>query len=219
MVFERPPSSDMAMEVEPLNEVTPTKSTPGEATPVRATPEADTHTEERHDDTSPVEEATPGKHYRATPLKEDSRDQPAANVVERQIGGKTFKLGRLLSQAEQDEVVEVISRHLYAFAWSASEMPGVPTRSSGVMTCLARARVRRAQWNAVARKDEWLGSGHSRRSVDWHSPISSVRNQRSPELRRSRRVSQRTSLRLSKAQKGNSKRVSSVRRWWHQLGA
>jgi len=97
MVFERPPNADTAMEVEPLNEATPTELTPGEATPVRATPEADMHAEERHDDTSPVEEATPGTHYRATPLKEDSRDQPAANAVERQIGGKTFKLGRLLS--------------------------------------------------------------------------------------------------------------------------
>jgi len=42
-----------------------------------------------------------------------------------QIGGKTFKLGRLLSQEEQDGVVEVISRHLDAFAWSASDMPGI----------------------------------------------------------------------------------------------
>jgi len=125
MVFERPPSADTTMEVEPLNETTPTESTPGEATPVRATPEADTHAEERQDDTSPVEEATPGKHDRATPLKEDSRDQPAANAVERQIGGKAFKLGRLLSQEEQDEVAEVISRHLDAFAWSASDMPGI----------------------------------------------------------------------------------------------
>ena len=105
------------MEVEPLNEATPTESTPGEATPVRATPEADTHMEEGPDDTSAVEESTP--------LKEDSRDQPVANVVERQIGGKTFKLGRLLSQEEQDEVAEVISRHLDAFAWSASYMPGI----------------------------------------------------------------------------------------------
>jgi len=119
MVFERPPSADTAMEIEPLNEATPTKLTPGEATPVRATPEADARMEEGPDDTSPVEESMPRKHYRATPLKEDSRDQPATNVVERQIGGKTFKLGRLLSQEEQDEVAEVISRHLDAFAWSA----------------------------------------------------------------------------------------------------
>ena len=45
--------------------------------------------------------------------------------MEREIGGKTFKLGRLLSQEEQDEVVGVISRHLDAFALSASDMPGI----------------------------------------------------------------------------------------------
>ena len=41
--------------------------------------------------------------------------------------------------------------------------------------------------------DRWigarcLGSKHSRRSVGWRSSISSVRNRRSPELRRSRRM-------------------------------
>jgi len=46
-------------------------------------------------------------------------------VVDRQIGGKTFKLGRLLSQEEQDEVAEVISRHLDAFTWSVSDMLGI----------------------------------------------------------------------------------------------
>ena len=100
MVFERPSSSDTAMEVEPSNEATPTESTPGEAAPVGATPKADARTEERHDDALPVEEASPREHYEVTPPKEDSRDQPAANVVERQIDDKTFKLGRLLSQEE-----------------------------------------------------------------------------------------------------------------------
>jgi len=47
------------------------------------------------------------------------------NVVERQIGGKVFKLGRLLSQEEQDEVAAVISHHLDAFAWTAANMPGI----------------------------------------------------------------------------------------------
>jgi len=36
-----------------------------------------------------------------------------------------FKLGRLLSQEEQDEVADVIVCHLDAFAWSASDMPGI----------------------------------------------------------------------------------------------
>jgi len=46
-------------------------------------------------------------------------------VVERQIGGKIFKLGRFLSQEEQDEVAAVISRHLDAFAWTTLGMPGI----------------------------------------------------------------------------------------------
>jgi len=45
--------------------------------------------------------------------------------MERQIGGKTFKLGKSLNQAEQDQVAGVIARHLNAFAWSASDMPGI----------------------------------------------------------------------------------------------
>jgi len=47
------------------------------------------------------------------------------DVVERAIGGKTFKLGRLLGHEEQEAMVGVISRHLNAFAWSASDMPGI----------------------------------------------------------------------------------------------
>jgi len=45
--------------------------------------------------------------------------------VERQIGGKTFKLGKLLSLFEQDRVAGVIAQHLGAFAWSASNMPSI----------------------------------------------------------------------------------------------
>jgi len=111
MVFERPPSVDTSM-----TEATPAETTPDEATPVRATPEVDAHMEEGPDDTAPVEEAAP--------VQDDNRDQPAANTVEREIGGKTFKLGRSLSQEEQEGVAEVISRHLDAFAWSAEPQHG-----------------------------------------------------------------------------------------------
>ena len=45
--------------------------------------------------------------------------------MERQIGGKTFKLGKSLDQAEQDQVAGVTARHLDAFAWSISDMPGI----------------------------------------------------------------------------------------------
>ncbi|XP_068504176.1 uncharacterized protein [Phaseolus vulgaris] len=46
-------------------------------------------------------------------------------MVERQIEGRTFKLGKSLDQAEQDQVAGVIARHLDAFAWSTSDMPGI----------------------------------------------------------------------------------------------
>jgi len=172
MVFEQPPSSDTAMEVEPLNEETLAESTPVEAAPVGATPREDAHTEERHDDASPVEEASPREHNKATPPKEDSRDQPATNVVERQIGGKTFKLGRLLSQEEQDEVAEVISRHLDAFAWSASDMPGIDPEflchhlSMDATVCPVRKRRRKfSEERRLVVKEETqklLSAGHIR---------------------------------------------------------
>jgi len=128
--------------------------------------------EEGPDDTSPVEESTPGKHYKATPIKENSRDQPAANVVEREIGGKTFKLGRLLSQEEQDEVVGVISRHLDAFAWSASDMPGIDPDflchhlSMDATVCPVRQRRRKfnEERQLVVREEtqKLLSAGHIR---------------------------------------------------------
>ncbi|XP_068498200.1 uncharacterized protein [Phaseolus vulgaris] len=112
MVFERPPSVDVTM-----IEATPSGSTPVGFTPVGATPEVDTLMGEGPDHTASAVEATP--------IQDNSRDQQATNVVDKNIGGKTFKLGRLLSQEEQEAVAEVISRHLDAFAWSASDMPDI----------------------------------------------------------------------------------------------
>ena len=112
MVYERPPSADTAMV-----EAAPAGSTPDEALPAKATPEADAPMEESPEEAALVEEAAP--------VEDDSREQPTANAVEREIGGKTFKLGSSLSPEEQEGVAEVISRHLDAFAWSASDMPGI----------------------------------------------------------------------------------------------
>ena len=42
-----------------------------------------------------------------------------------EIGGKTFKLGKTLDDETRDQIVRVISKHLDAFAWSASDMPGI----------------------------------------------------------------------------------------------
>ena len=37
----------------------------------------------------------------------------------------SFKLGRTLDGETQDQIAKVISRHLDAFAWVASDMPGI----------------------------------------------------------------------------------------------
>jgi len=173
MVFERPLNANMAMEIEPLNEATPTESMPGDT---------DTHIEEGPDDTSPVKEPTSGKHYR-----EDSRDPPATNVVERQIGGKTFKLGRLLSQEEQDEMAEVISRHLDAFAWSVSDMSGIDPdflcHHLSMDATVRPVRQRRRKFNEERRlviKEETqklLSAGHIReiQYPEWLANVVSVK--------------------------------------------
>ena len=131
MVLEQTLVPDTPMEVEPLEEATPAGSTLVEASHAEATSKEDAPMEEAS------EEATPEAPDGAMPIEEDRinesraesmRDrqpQPVDNVVERHIGGKMFKLGRLLSLEEQDEVAVVISRHLDAFAWTASEMPGI----------------------------------------------------------------------------------------------
>jgi len=41
------------------------------------------------------------------------------------MGGKKFKLGKSLRQEAQDQIVEVIARHMDAFTWSTSDMPGI----------------------------------------------------------------------------------------------
>ena len=55
----------------------------------------------------------------------ENRPEPTGGVVEREIGGKTFKLGQSLSGELRDQISEVIPRHLDAFAWSAADMPGI----------------------------------------------------------------------------------------------
>jgi len=133
MVVERPPSADTPMEEEPVEEAVPVGETPVEVASTEEAPEEAVSMEETPEAASPMEEAP----AEATPRREghggvsraesvrDRRPEPVENVVERQIGGKNFKLGRLLSQEEQDQVATVISRHLDAFAWSASDMPDI----------------------------------------------------------------------------------------------
>jgi len=72
----------------------------------------------------------PGRSKRARGAKDDfhrreRRLDHAGEVLEREIGRKKFKLDKSLGQETQDLIAEVITRHLDAFAWSASDMPGI----------------------------------------------------------------------------------------------
>jgi len=58
-------------------------------------------------------------------IARERRSEPVEDVLERKIGGKMFKLGKSLGQELQDQIAKVIARHLDAFAWSASNMPGI----------------------------------------------------------------------------------------------
>jgi len=58
-------------------------------------------------------------------IASERRPQPVKDWLEKQIGGKTFKLGKTLDDETQDQIAKVISKHLDAFAWSASDMPGI----------------------------------------------------------------------------------------------
>jgi len=58
-------------------------------------------------------------------IASETRPKPVEEWLEREIGGKVFKLGRSLKGQLQDQIAKVIERHLDAFAWSASDMPGI----------------------------------------------------------------------------------------------
>ena len=58
-------------------------------------------------------------------IASEKRPQPVEEWLEKKINGKTFKLGKTLDGEMQDQIAKVISRHLDAFAWSASDMPGI----------------------------------------------------------------------------------------------
>jgi len=128
MVMERPSIAETPMEVEPLEEAEPVEATLAEAVLAEEAPREAAPLEEVPSEASPVK-ATPRRDGRESESRAESardrRPEPVENMVERQIGGRIFKLGRLLSQEELDEVAAVILRHLDAFAWSASDMPGI----------------------------------------------------------------------------------------------
>jgi len=58
-------------------------------------------------------------------IASERRSHPAEGWVETEIQGKRFKLGGSLNDDTRRQIVEVIESHLDAFAWSASNMPGI----------------------------------------------------------------------------------------------
>ena len=58
-------------------------------------------------------------------IASDRRPHPAEGWVEMEIGEKKFKLGGPLSDDTRRQIAGVIERHMDAFAWSASDMPGI----------------------------------------------------------------------------------------------
>ena len=58
-------------------------------------------------------------------IASEKKPQPVEEWLEKKINDKTFKLGKTLDGETQDQIARVISRHLDAFAWSASDMPGI----------------------------------------------------------------------------------------------
>ena len=58
-------------------------------------------------------------------IASERRSHPVEGWVEMEILGKKFKLGGSLSEDTRRQVAGVIERHLDAFAWSASDMPGI----------------------------------------------------------------------------------------------
>jgi len=58
-------------------------------------------------------------------IASERKPQPVEEWLEKEISGKVFKLGRTLDSETQDQIAKVISRHLDAFAWAASDMPGI----------------------------------------------------------------------------------------------
>ena len=74
---------------------------------------------------APSEEGVALSKIASAKIARQRRPEPAGEVLETEIRGGMFKLGKSLAQVTQDQIVEVIVRHLDAFAWSALDMLGI----------------------------------------------------------------------------------------------
>ncbi|XP_068504653.1 uncharacterized protein [Phaseolus vulgaris] len=73
----------------------------------------------------PSEEGVARAEIARAKIARERRPEPAGDVLEWEIGGRMFKLGKSLGQGTHDQIAKVIARHLDAFAWSAADMPNI----------------------------------------------------------------------------------------------
>jgi len=105
-------------------------------------------------------------------IARERRPEPAEDVLEREFGGKMFKLGKSLGQETQDQTAKVIARHLDVFAWFASYMSGIDpdflghrlTRNPQVRrVCQRRRKFNKERRQVVKEETEkLLKAGHIR---------------------------------------------------------
>jgi len=95
MVVERPPVEETPMEAVPVEEA-PAEAVPMEETPMEAVPMEETPVEASPVGEAPTEAVLGREDRKGVARAENAGDrcpEPVKNVVQRQIGGKTFKQG------------------------------------------------------------------------------------------------------------------------------
>jgi len=71
------------------------------------------------------EEVLRGSGIARAVIASERKSHPTEGWVEMEIKGKKFKLGGSLSDDTRQQIARVVERHLDAFAWSTSDMPGI----------------------------------------------------------------------------------------------
>jgi len=113
----------------------------------------------------------------------ENQPEPAGGVMEREIEGKTFKLGQSLTKESHDQVVGVIARHLDAFAWSITDMPGIDldflchrlTMDSSVRPVRQRRRkFNEEKCQAIREETEKLLKAGHIREIQYHEWLANV---------------------------------------------
>ena len=105
-------------------------------------------------------------------IASERRPHPAERWVEVHIRGKRFKLGGSLGEEERRLIAGVIEKHMGAFAWSASDMPGIDLdflcHRLSMDPKVRSVRQRRRKFNEERRKvihdeaQKLLAAGHIR---------------------------------------------------------